>query len=805
MTLDGLQLLFGPDDGGLEETQSAPVSRPAPHQRPPGRLEQFAPRRMPAPKAPPQPQQKPLDGMDLLFGGDGTPAPEPAPQAAPAPQQGEDPSFWQAPVRSTVRAIRGRQDPAYKDVPEYIDTDDASGLRLGAAKLLGSGDEAYGDVIAKDIGDKLIRRERDANGYEVMVYTDKQGNEKRAYVNKPGLGGEDVNRMIAGAIPYIAGGTAAAGFKGLNWLARTALQAGTAGTISVASDAASIPLGSEQGVDPVKAGFAAAGGALGETVATAYNAGARHLLARSLVNKDGTLTAKGIEAAKKAGVDPADIQGEIARTFATTYAKNPDAARAAINTSTAEFNIPVTAGQRSKSIPQLLDEKAMRYGGHGEKARQVITEFDRQQRGAIERAVLGATDFGADGKPVPTGIGQKLQPNRYNPRPAEMGQGIREGVEAAKAGEKAVEKAAWEKVSDLVAKPGAFDDMPDAIAGQLGPLRPSPEVTPTAWKMAQELDAYMTGKGLTEGAPSVLKQTAIRTVDEMRRALGAMMKGTANATDRRAAKAIYDGFNDWIDAAASKAMLSGTPEAAAALRTARGVSKEVKDILAPKATGGKPSAGARILESLDDVDSAEGILTKILGSGTGTAPKDGTVTALTSLKQLLVDRPAARGAKNAAQLNDAWNDIRLSYWLRTVTDGKGNVLATAEGIKNAIDKAFQNQLTVLRVLYSPAELREMQRLKRALDTAAWKDPNASGSATAGMTYMRQLITTIADAVGFNSKPARAVLEYTGIGNAWSTAKARQAVSQQIRAVPQNRMLSPAGAYGAGSQVTREDQ
>lgn len=804
MKLDGLQLLFGTDDGALEETQSDPVARPSPVQRPPGRLEQFAPRGLPRP---PRPQAKPLDGLDLLFGAEDAPQ-QPAPQPAPASQQGPpqaaEPSFLQAPITSIVRAIRGRQDPAYKDVPEYIATGDANGLRLGAAKLLGSGDEAYGDIIARDIGDKLVRREKDANGYEVMVYLDAQGNEKKAYVNSPGLGGEDVNRLLAGAVPYVAGGGAVNALaKGFGGLVRAGLQAGVAGGTSVATNVAEGGLGSEQGIDKTRAGFTAAGGALGEAAASGVNAFARHRLARSLVNKDGTLTAKGIEAAKAAGVSPDDIEGEIARTFAQTYAKSPDAARAGIYAATAEFGIPVTAGQRSKSIPKLLDEKAMRYGGHGEKAREIITNFDRRQRDAIERAVLGATEVGPDGKPVPTGIGTKLQPNRANPKPEDLGQGVREGVRSARSGERAVEKVAWEKVSDLVAKPGAFDDLPDAIAGQLGTLRPSQEVTPTAWKMAQELDAYMTGKGVTEGAPSVLKQAPIRTVDEMRRALGSMVTGAANATDRRAAKAVYDGFNDWIDTAAGKAMLSGPPEAAAALRTARAVSKEIKGILAPKASGGKPSAGARILESLDDVDSAEGILNRLLGSGT--APKDGTVTALKSLKTLLVDRPAARGAKNAARLNEAWNDVRLAYWLRTVTDKKGDVLATAEGLKNAVERAFQNQKSVLRVLYSPAELREMQRLKRALDTAAWKDPNASGSATAGLTYMRQLITTIADAVGFNSKPARAALEYSGIGNAWNSARARQAVSQQIRATPRNRLLSPAGAYGSASQVTPEDQ
>jgi hypothetical protein len=793
MTLDGYQLLFGPDEGALQETQGDPVARPVPVPRPPSRLEQFSPR--------PPADAAPLDGLDLLFGD------KPQPAAPPQARPPEEPSFWSQPIRSTVRAIRGRQDPAYKDVPEYIASGDAgAGMNLLAGKLLGADDAAYGDIIARDIGDRLIRREKDAHGYEVMVYRGADGSEKKAYVNKPGLGGEDVNRLLLGAAPYVAGGgavNALARSLGLGGLTRALAQGTAAGATSLATNVGEIAFGSEQGIDPVRAGFAAAGGAGGEAIASGINAASRALLARSLVNRDGTLTAKGIEAARAAGVDPGDLQGDLARTFARTYAMSPDAAEAGARFSTDALGIPTTVGQRTKDAAHLLDEKAMRYGVYGEKAKQVMQDFDRRQQGAIAGQVYGRTDFTPDGAPVVSGIGLRLQPDHFKPRPVEIGQRVKKGLAEAKAAEKAVEKAAWAEVPDLIARPGAFDDLPAALSGQLGKLRVDETVTPTAWKMAQALDDFVSGRGLTEGAPAVLRQAPIRTVDEMRRQLGTISRSAKEPADRAAASAIYDGFNDWIETAAQKSLLSGAPEAAAALRTARAVSKEIKDLFEARDVRGQTTAGARLLRNvMERADSPESIVAELLGAaGPRTAPKAGVVEALQTAKKLLVERPAARGQ---TPNTEAWNDLRLAYWLR-LAEGTTGELKSPYMIRKSIDEAFQNQSTVLRTLYTPEERRAMRALSRALEKVAYKDPNPSGTGTAGAYYVRQFVTKLMDAIGFSSKPVQMALEYTGLGNAYGAAKARAAIAQQLKAPPRNMLLSPAGGYGLASQVERDTQ
>ena len=813
MKLDGMQLLFGSDDGALEEAQSPPIQRPAPVQRPSGRVQQSAP---PAPAAPQQPDA-PLDGMELLFGGGQSEAPAPSPQPQAQAQQA-DPSFWQAPIRSTVQAIRGKQDPAYKDVPEYVHSGDAGFLRTTGAKVLGAGDAAYGDIIARDLGDRLIRRERDANDYEVMVYRGEDGSEKKAYVNKPGLGGEDVNRLMMGALPYLATGGAvgAIGSRlGLGGLMRATSQGAAAGATSLASDAASIPIGSQQNPDLVKAAFAAAGGVAGEAIATGYNAVSRGLTARSLVNRDGTLTAKGIEAARKAGVDPADVEGDIARSFAQTYSMSKDAAEAGVQFSTRQSKIPATRGQVSKDPAQLTREEGMRRSLYGPKAKEVMDEFDKKQQQAIYDATFGGQKpTWQQGGSAPawetTGVGGRLAPHRDPGQvaPSELGSGIRQGLQSARSAERAIEREAWDAVPDLVAKPGAFDDLPTALSGQLGQLRVDGTVTPTAWRMAQVLDDFVQGKGITPDAPSVLQQAPIRTVDEMRRQLGIISRSAKDPADRAAAGAIYSGFNDWIETAAQKQLLSGAPEAAAQLRTARSITRNIKDLFQPSDRGRTTPASKIIENIMEKADSGESIVAQLFGSGgPASAPKPGSVQALQHIKKALIDRPAARGPRAQGesqsqwndQLNMAWNDIRLAYWLRIAGDKKGGV-ATPGRLKSNIDSALKQQNSIVKTLFSPEEIREIQQLSRALERVVYKPPNASGSGYTAAHFGKEFVRKLVEGIGLKSKTVGTALEYTGIGNAYGTAAARRAVSDQISAPPRNRLMSPIGGYTGASQV-----
>lgn len=154
---------------------------------------------------------------------------------------------------------------------------------MGLAATFGASDPAMGDVVAKQLGDRFVRRETvstegdpkqpfrprgsptpsvPSESYDVIVSRGPNGEEQRGYVNKPGLDSEDVVRGVRGALPYVGtglGGMVAGAGRGL--LANMAIQGALGGATSVGGDAALIPMGSEQGIDVPKALISTALGA----------------------------------------------------------------------------------------------------------------------------------------------------------------------------------------------------------------------------------------------------------------------------------------------------------------------------------------------------------------------------------------------------------------------------------------------------------------------------------------------------------------------------------------------------------------
>jgi len=181
------------------------------------------------------------------------------------------PSWWQ-------RNITGMQDPAQGQLPSvYSQYPGELEGPTGRAALFGASDAQMGDIVQKSLGDKFVRREKDANGYDVFITRGADGQEQKAYLNKPGLDLEDVARGVRGALPYmLTGGAAGLAGRGAGVLANMALQGGGAAATSVAGDVAQMPMGSEQGVELEKAGWAgglsAAGPAAGRAVGNVVTA-----------------------------------------------------------------------------------------------------------------------------------------------------------------------------------------------------------------------------------------------------------------------------------------------------------------------------------------------------------------------------------------------------------------------------------------------------------------------------------------------------------------------------------------------------
>ena len=684
--------------------------------------------------------------------------------------------------------IRGRQDARFKNLPAF-DGGGVDPTTLEQAKLLGPDDEGLANIIKSNLGDKFVGIKKDANGYPIITYKGEDGKELSAYINRPGLDVADVDRGISAAIPYAAAATGAGRLlKGLGTGGQILTQALTAGGTSLAADAGSIAMGSEQGIDPVKAGVAMVAGGAGQALAVPIDAFVRKfIVVPSLFDRSSQkLTEKGAEVARRLGIDPEDLTGRIGQEFAKAYAKTRSGAQAQAAAQTdAQFGIPTTLGQRSKDPQALMNEKNMRYGVYGDAAKQTMTDFDKAQARAIQEAALGGM------RPIPgssavqayeaTGVAPMLAPRRPfggGGHPEDLGVGIQEGLRDARNAARASEAEAWQSVTDITPKPEAFALLPNAIGSRLGSLRVDDRLTPKAYAMAMDLDGYVSGKALTEGGPAVLGQAPVRTLDEMRRRLLATYKGASDATDRAAAKAIYSGFNDWLEEAAGKALVNGDVKAAAQMRVARDITKEIKAVFEPTGSDGRRTAGGALLDRVLKADSGEGIVATLFGLNPATSqPKQGAIQALAVIKKAF----DTYLPKDAAQA--AWADVKLANWLRLVQDKRGEVFSPQVMLNN-LKGAFANQPTLMRALYTPEELKVMRQFAGAVSRVAYKDPNPSGTASGVGVMGRELGQTLLAALGYQngalSKMVQMLLGGTGIKNATGAVAARSATSQTIK-------------------------
>lgn len=457
--LDGMELLFG---------DTAPPQAQNVHAEP----------------APPD-----LDGVELLFGSDLPAALEEA-DTVPSPYAEPDADTWLA---RRWQDIRGRRDPREADTGTVFDQFPGE-LRYptGRAALAGASDAQMADIIEKQLGDRFIRREKDANGYDVFVTRGPDGQEQRGYVNTPGLDTQDISRGIYGAVPYmIGGGVIGSVARALPWGAQALLQGAGASATSAAGDLAQMPMGSRQGIEVGKATVTGGLGALGPVAA--HFGGQfwrRFVIEPSLFNRaTGKLTPKGEAFARAEGLDPVGIEAEVARTFAQTYSRTRSGSQAALKAQEVEFGIPSTIGQRTKDKELLGQEEAMRRGIYGDKAKQAIKEFDDSQATAVDFAARTRmpSDFRSQavretGTMDPRGITHVQQ----MPDTADLGANIQSGMRSARDAAGNIERQAWEEVTDILPRHEAFEILPNALAGRLGSMRVTPEM-PKAAAMAKAL------------------------------------------------------------------------------------------------------------------------------------------------------------------------------------------------------------------------------------------------------------------------------------------------------------------------------
>lgn len=741
---------------------------------------------------------------------------DPAPKATPAEiaTQKAKRIFSGSLAGKITDAVRGTHDPAYADLKSFdeeMQAENNSGairaMRLAAP--VAATDEGYGDIMKKSLAERFVRKEKDANGYDIIVYHGPDGAERKAYVNKPGLDTEDVGRGIVSSVPYLVGGIGTSlATKGLPLLGRAAAQFAAGSGTSFGSDIATQALGSKEQPDAGRAAVMGGFGAAGEVAAPVVSAVWRKLVTEPGLYDAaaGQLTQRGVKAVVEAGLDPAAFTKDMSAKFAKAYAKSGDAAMAGRQFATHDLGIESTVGQRTKNPAELLKEGAMWRGNEGEVARQHITDFYALQRAQVRNAALGnPEEAGAGNIPGRLGIGAAMNPAREikDMVPQELGASIQEGLQTAQRAARGVEDQAWSGLRNITAAPEAIELLPQYIGPVLNAREIDQTVTPMAYKMATTLHRYVTGEA-GETAFSALGQTLEKpTVDGMRRRLGQMVGDAAPGSDKSAAGEIYRQFNEWIGAAADRQFLAGHPDAAAALRTAREISREIKDIFQPRdmRTGQALPAKSLIDKVMQKADSPEAVVRAVVGRPDAEI-RVGAVDLMNRLKRGLDRFGGAEG-------QNVWNDIRSAYYMKMITDGKGELMSP-QTMLNTIKKTFEKQPTMVNTLYTPAERAEIKKLVKSLEQITYKDPNQSGSGYAIANLLKGFLGMLIDQIPLAQKitvPFRLAYQISGMPAASARAAARAATSQAAERVPPTSLSGPSKAAGNVDQRTdeREDR
>ena len=668
-------------------------------------------------------------------------------------------------VGGLVQEIEGKQDPAYAGLASvYSQFPDVLSHPTATAALLGASDPQMADIVQKQLGDKFIKRLTDANGYNVFVTRGANGKEQMGYLNRPGIDSEDLWRGLYGAAPYVAGGLgfgAVAKKLGIGTLGATILQAlGATGT-SVGGDILQEQLGSEQGIEAPKAITSGVAAGVAEPLSQVGSALWRRFIAEPRYFNRGTgeLTALGHQEATRLGLDPSSMTRGVKQQFAKTFAANPADTNTLINSATdAEFAIPSTLGQRTKDPEQLMLEKNLRYGHQGLEAKTIMQGLDQDQADAVLKAAK---------QTIPSRLSGMNFPGPTNAKPGDYGANVVANLSDAFRTAKSGERAAWDQVRDITPSGDAVQFLGPNIRDSLGELASiySPENTPVAFRMGQMLRDFASGHAPSNELQQAFGLPTNQGVDAMRKALGLMSRGAETPTDKAAASAIYEGYNNWVRQAAQQGALSGSIDDVIKMRAASDITKELKAIFQPR-QGTKLTPGGKLLEAIQaNADTPERVVSSLFSSAKGDI-KSGAIEAIDLMKK------GFERYLHPAQATAAWNNIRLAHWSRLVEGANGEMLgyqAMKENIKTALNK----QETLIQKLYSPGEIAQIKRFLSQLEKITYKDPNPSGTASGVGVMARQFASSLIDSLPF----ARTAIEYLGLPERHAAAVAKKAVAQ----------------------------
>ena len=687
-------------------------------------------------------------------------------------------------VTGENRAEKGVGEIAYQSVPIQTPADPARprtwfddlgrSAAIGLGFFLNPNETARAQIIKKQIPTSEFRR--DAYGNLQVRY---RPNSPWAYVNRPGLSGEDLQTFGNEAMKFLAA-SKLPGFKagpkeGL--LTQSARAGVTGAATSAAGQAASMPLGAEEisgGDVGVSAVGAAAGQAIGQAVSGAVKATPK--VASTVAREVGDRLPGGAQraaeraaqatAAQSAAEQAARENAEmIVRANAAQLGLVGEALEAEVREAS-ERAAAAISGLYSRQPANELDQLARSFGVRLSRAQ---TTGDVEGMRFMYEAAAGlhgppaqraaAAFIRAQYSALPQGI-RAIAGDVTVPNPQAGVSIARTGLERRQAAAKEAEGAAWDEFAQAVPKVRTYDVTPKKrpgagkfvrerlenalvsdkkmIRAESGRAEFLPEFEATYPRVARVM------KLANAMADSTKTEMPLRDVDrvlQLKRFIDANWEA-ADRAEQRVLTMMGAEVRNWLKESGGKYVptRSGGPGDAARTLGARGANVTQSALQRALGISAENAKAFRenplIAEMLDPSRGLtdDEIARRLFGGGrTGLSVSGQSLQALRAMKQTF------------GQASPEWEALRAAALLR-LTNGLGpqgavisgqaaDAVAMAETPAiittfRAIDNAFKANREAMEVLFTPAELarlREAQRIVGAMAPTPRSEINPSGS------------------------------------------------------------------------------
>ncbi len=408
----------------------------------------------------------------------------------------------------------------------------------------------------------------------------------------------------------------------------------------------------------------------------------------------------------------------------------------------ADFNIPLTAGQASGDFSKIQYEQAAARGGYGPQAQQVAADYFDQQRAATDAAKAG----------IGRGLDQFGQQVAADPiAAAELAS---EGLKKTAAQQKAAYKASYDQFAQLPGEvhAGAFEGIAQKIKGDLS-LRDNPVIiddvtTPIANRALQDIETHIDQLKIQNRAdpfgqpnPENITGVSLQGVDQTRKRLVSFAQAAKqNPADYRATRAIINAFDSHVEDSIANGLFSGSDQALATLKDARAKFADYQKMFTQQQ---KDGGVGRVMDQIVGRDGGAGAtaneVANYLYGASGTGATGLSVRLGQRIKGVLGEQ------------SPEWSGVRQGMWKRLTETPDGK---TDWGPQQMSQRIFEflngSGQSLSKVLYSPAERTQMLQFAKALkeQVPPVGAVNHSNTAYVGSSIVRNTFDAVMSMLGF---------------------------------------------------------